>query len=68
MGLFGRLFGKSDRRDATVARCNECGMTGDRHTDWCPAAAEAPRDAAAGRPATDGATHGAGGAAGAAGR
>lgn len=40
MGLLGRLFGKSDGRDTAADRCNECGMTGGRHTEWCPAVAE----------------------------
>lgn len=35
MGLFG-LFEK--REPEAKDRCNECGMTGGRHTDWCPAA------------------------------
>lgn len=42
MGLFGSLFGKSKMRQEGEPRCNECGMTGGRHTAWCPATA--PQD------------------------
>lgn len=38
MGWLGRLFGRSDVRDADTDRCNECGMAGGRHTAWCPLA------------------------------
>lgn len=38
MGLFGWL-GKKDEGDAQD-RCNECGMVGGRHTEWCPIQAE----------------------------
>lgn len=37
MGLFERIFRRSDegkREDSD--RCMECGMTGGKHTDWCP--------------------------------
>jgi hypothetical protein len=41
MGLLGGLFGRSkERRTAATDRCMECGMTGDAHTEWCPAVAE----------------------------
>ena len=41
MGILGRLFGASDSGDGTdVGRCNDCGMAGGRHTDWCPTARE----------------------------
>lgn len=44
MGLLGRLFGKSEEKDAAVDRCNDCGMAGGRHTDWCPLATEQRED------------------------
>ena len=37
MGFFGR---SKNRKDAGADRCMECGMTGGRHTGWCPSAAE----------------------------
>lgn len=40
MGLIGKLFGGSDESTDAADRCNECGMTGGRHTDWCPDVAE----------------------------
>lgn len=44
MGLLGRLFGKSDEKDTAADRCNECGMEGGRHTEWCPLVAAEPQD------------------------
>ena len=41
MGFFKGRFGRSHRPKGTDSgRCMECGMTGDSHTDWCPAVAE----------------------------
>ena len=51
MGVFTRLFGKSDRATTGAARCNECGMTGGGHTDWCPTLQE---EAEPGAPETGG--------------
>jgi hypothetical protein len=49
MGLFGRVFRKSDDRKGEGAhRCMECGMTGGEHTDWCPVASEKDVDAMTG--------------------
>ena len=39
MGLFERMFRRSgERKREDGDRCMECGMTGGKHTDWCPAA------------------------------
>jgi len=40
MGMFAKLFGRSRRTGTHEVRCNECGMTGGEHTDWCPTRGE----------------------------
>ena len=42
MGLFERIFRRSgERKREDGDRCMECGMTGGKHTDWCPVVPEA---------------------------
>lgn len=51
MGIFGSLFGKSGKDDDQADRCNDCGMAGGRHTDWCPTAEGARESVPADAPA-----------------
>lgn len=53
MGWLGRILGRPDATHATdpaASRCNECGMTAGRHTDWCPLAPADREEARAAEP------------------